>query len=560
MLESLSENIFTTLLWGSLILGLLGWGVRCMGFLKRKKAFKAQRISTGLDFNGAAKNAIAQPRLAAASRSRWAWHFMVVVGFVYLTLFHAMDELISFRFFGYYQPTLDPHQFFRNLAGIMVVLGCAGFIRRRMNDSSQLCDPVSHRRIPGVGKGRDFVLILLVLLAVATGFLLESVKIVSEPIFMEMVDDYADLEEGPELSPLKALWQEEYRVVFEDPPEITAEMLEAGNELNEEFCVDCHSRPKSAFVSNSMAIPLGQKFQGTGRWLNQARADRVLYWVHCLSVFALLVFMPFTRLGHMVMIPFAAAMKRLTPEGWARAKSEDPMVLALSPAALAACTRCGLCSTVCNVYPNAVTGSENALPHNKIQWVTELVNGRGLDGDALQSLYDGNAQCTHCENCTRICPSAIDLQGIWLSLPKRLEEMGAVGMADRAANLPFGDRLHPVPDTEEADPGMTTELTRDISAFESCVQCTVCSNVCPVTAHAGPGNDITPQQVMNLLRLGNPQAARASRMVRNCLSCYSCQEHCPQQIPVADIMLELRQKAVAQAQPRNHSRIEKGEE
>ncbi len=543
MLESLNDNMFTILLWGSLILGLLGWGIRCTGFLRRKLRFNAVPLSPGLDLDAGLKNAIAQPRLAKASKTRWFWHFMVVAGFAYLTLFHAMDELISFNLFDYYQPTLDPHQLLRNLAGIMVVLGCAGFIRRRT--SGHICDPVSHRRIPGVGNGRDFVLILLVFLAVATGFLLESVKIVSEPIFMEMVDDYADMEEGEELEALKALWQEEYHVVFEHPPEITSEMLATGRELNQDFCMDCHSRPRSAFVSNSIAVPLGKRFNGVGAWLNQVRADGIFYWIHCLSIFALVVLLPFTRLAHMLLIPLAAAGRKLTLEEWKRAG--DTGRPALSPAALAACTRCGLCSSVCNVYPNAVVGHENALPHNKILAVAELVNGRGLDPDEVQSLYEGNRQCTQCGQCTRICPSGIDLQAIWLSLSPTLESRGAVAVSDKAANLPFGDRLHPVPEKEEGAPSMSAHLTRDITAFESCVQCTVCSNVCPVVAHAGPENDISPQQVMNLLRLGNPKAARSSRMVRNCLGCYACQEHCPQQIPVTDILLELRCRAHAAA-------------
>ena len=559
MPESLTENMFTILLWGSLILCGLGWGVRYLGFSRRKLIFKARRISTGIHFNPGLRNFIAQPRLAAASKFRWFWHFLVVAGFAYLTLFHAMDELTSFKVFGYYQPTLNPHQFLRNLAGFMVVLGCAGFVRRRMTAAENHCDPVSRRRIPGVGKkGRDVVLILLVFVAVATGFLLESVKIISEPVFMEMVDDYGDMEEGEELDALRALWQEEYHVVFETRPEVTADTLALGAELNEDFCVDCHSRPRSAFFSNSMAVPMVKKYRGAGIWLNQVRADEALYWVHCLAVFALLVFMPFTRLAHMVMIPVATAMEKLTPEDWKTVK-KDP-VFVLSPAQLAACTRCGLCATVCNVYPNAVTGNDYVLPHQKIIAVAELVDGKGLDAREIQALYQGNDQCTHCGNCTRICPSGIDLQGIWLTLGQTLEVMGAVSISEKAAHLPFGDRLHPVPAQAEVEPELTTELTGDTTAFESCVQCTVCANVCPVTTHAGADNDITPQQVMNLLRLGNLSAARSSRMVRNCLSCYTCQEHCPQQIPVADIMLELRHRAhvAAAGQTPDNSQGDKG--
>jgi len=51
---------------------------------------------------------------------------------------------------------------------------------------------------------------------------------------------------------------------------------------------------------------------------------------------------------------------------------------------------------------------------------------------------------------------------------------------------------------------------------------------------------MTPQQIMNLLRLGKKQTAAGTRMVWNCLTCYMCQEHCPSEIKVADIIIELR--------------------
>jgi heterodisulfide reductase subunit C len=63
-------------------------------------------------------------------------------------------------------------------------------------------------------------------------------------------------------------------------------------------------------------------------------------------------------------------------------------------------------------------------------------------------------------------------------------------------------------------------------------------------AAAGQGVDLTPQKVMNLLRLGLADLALGSRMVWDCAACYQCQEHCPEGIRVADIMLELRALAV----------------
>ena len=80
--------------------------------------------------------------------------------------------------------------------------------------------------------------------------------------------------------------------------------------------------------------------------------------------------------------------------------------------------------------------------------------------------------------------------------------------------------------------------------YSACVQCQTCTNVCPVVAHGGEepgGMDLTPQKVMNLLRLGMIDLAIGSGMVWDCATCYQCQEHCPEGIRVTDVMLELRE-------------------
>ncbi|MCK5100771.1 MAG: 4Fe-4S dicluster domain-containing protein, partial [Desulfobacteraceae bacterium] len=86
----------------------------------------------------------------------------------------------------------------------------------------------------------------------------------------------------------------------------------------------------------------------------------------------------------------------------------------------------------------------------------------------------------------------------------------------------------------------TAQLADNVDSFENCIQCTICTNVCPIVEYDLADNDYTPQQVMNLLRLGKKHLATGTRMVWNCLTCFSCQEACPQGIKVADIMLELR--------------------
>ena len=71
--------------------------------------------------------------------------------------------------------------------------------------------------------------------------------------------------------------------------------------------------------------------------------------------------------------------------------------------------------------------------------------------------------------------------------------------------------------------------------------------MCPVVAHGidcSDGVDLTPQRVMNLLRLGMRDLTLGSRMVWDCATCYQCQENCPEGVRVTDIMCELRALAV----------------
>ncbi len=50
---------------------------------------------------------------------------------------------------------------------------------------------------------------------------------------------------------------------------------------------------------------------------------------------------------------------------------------------------------------------------------------------------------------------------------------------------------------------------------------------------------MTPHQVMHTLGMGLREEALGARMIWNCLSCYRCQEACPQGVRVTDIFIEL---------------------
>ncbi len=334
---------------------------------------------------------------------------------------------------------------------------------------------------------------------------------------MEMVEDHSDVEEDFGLNDLSVYWEKHYHVVFEKNLVRSEEALEEGQILNEDFCLDCHSKISSAFISK--IISSGLKKQAVT--LNRSRADRFLYHVHYLICFLGMISLPFSRLFHILFIPFASFKKPADVTISLRQESS------FNPITLNACTDCRICSDVCKVYPNfAVPNNRMVLPHYKINAFLKLKKGEPLDVETLQRVKVSNDECTRCNGCTQICPSNIDLQSLWAALAVALDQR--------------------IPETGQEPETLHSDKEHDITAapasFENCVQCTICTNVCPVVAYCSNSeNDITPQQVMNLLRLGKKQMAASTLMVNNCLTCYSCQESCPSEIRVTDILIELRQ-------------------
>jgi heterodisulfide reductase subunit C len=56
-----------------------------------------------------------------------------------------------------------------------------------------------------------------------------------------------------------------------------------------------------------------------------------------------------------------------------------------------------------------------------------------------------------------------------------------------------------------------------------------------------------PHQIMHCLALGMRQATFGAPMLWNCLTCYQCQEYCPQGVKITDIFFELKNLAIAEA-------------
>jgi heterodisulfide reductase subunit C len=55
---------------------------------------------------------------------------------------------------------------------------------------------------------------------------------------------------------------------------------------------------------------------------------------------------------------------------------------------------------------------------------------------------------------------------------------------------------------------------------------------------------LLPHQIMRCLGLGLKEMASGPNMLWDCVTCYQCQEHCPQEVKVTDILYELKNMAV----------------
>jgi heterodisulfide reductase subunit C len=92
-------------------------------------------------------------------------------------------------------------------------------------------------------------------------------------------------------------------------------------------------------------------------------------------------------------------------------------------------------------------------------------------------------------------------------------------------------------------------LSAQASTFSVCFGCQSCTTVCPVVANFDNPEEVLgmlPHQIMHACGLGVRDLALGSDMLWDCLTCYQCQEHCPQGVNITDVLYELKNVAVKQ--------------
>ncbi|MBW2065498.1 MAG: 4Fe-4S dicluster domain-containing protein [Deltaproteobacteria bacterium] len=509
---------------------------------------------------------IVQRRVLRENFLRWLMHVLIFAGFMLLLLFHALDNFVSERLFPEYMPTLNPAMFLRDLFGMLALIGIGIAVYRRLT-----------MRVPRLKTNpMDFYAVAILAVIMLSGVFLEGVKITSYGRYLEMVEEYSDTDEEEELRALEALWVKEYGVVS---PKVKSpfeeDIIEQGREINELSCSACHSKPSSAFAGYAIA----QFVKPVALGLDRVDMRLILWYIHFLSCFIGLAYLPFSKMFHIFSSPISLMANAVMD----RDRSDPANMATRQVMELDACTHCGTCSRHCSVAAAFYsTGNIKVLPSEKMVYLKRYVAGKDLKDRELRSIQEGAYLCTNCDRCTVVCPVGINLRELWYGVKEEMiqrdlptplvlsqfsfyrgVERKTLEIADyeRPLNRARGQILSKcelmkdsgkVIDLNRRDRGLRERAIRSLqgNTFAYCYACENCTSVCPVVENYENPQEklgLLPHQIMRSLGMGLKDLALGSGMLWDCVTCYQCQEHCPQGVKVTDILYELKNMAVRES-------------
>ncbi len=502
-----------------------------------------------------------QVRIWRENRIRWIMHICLMYGFMALLLLHALEKYISENLFANYYPTLSPYLLIRNLAFVSVMVGLiVAICRRTIKPSPRFMTNRADR----------FILIVIAVVMLS-GFFLEGSNILSYTRYQEMVSDYAALDDPDDEKALACYWAANFGVIIPDLTEpVDTATLDSGAQLHEDYCAECHSRPQWAFASYG----LSRLIKPLSAALDPAGLPTLLWHVHYLACFIGLALFPFSKLFHIVTTPLSlminAVMDTKTSD---QANIQTRQIMELD-----ACTHCGACTQQCavGVIFNTIANA-SILPSEKIALTKRLTSGRDMDSAQVKSMQSGFYLCTNCHRCTDVCPAGINLQQIWFKTRETIFQKGYPDaallsplsyyrglMAPHISRENYNKPLQSIKQCvasifefahqeDDLDPQQMDEDFRSIlrvsaqsASFSTCFTCSTCTSVCPVVKCFEDPNaalDMMPHQMMHAVAMGLRDMVFSSRMLWACLGCYQCQEACPQQVHVTDVLSEIKSLA-----------------
>ena len=578
--------VFNVLLYISLGIFILGLIYKVYTWCSMKIGISAQDYTPSQRFSAAVKGTVGvvfsskillfikafildvllQKRILKESFSRWIMHMLLYGGFMLLLLMHALEKFVSAKLFSDYYSTVNPFMFLRDFFGFMVVVGIGIAIFRRFI-----------MKVPRLKtSGMDVYAIFIVVVIIFSGILLEGVKITSHTAFQGMVMDYAGLDEdgdAEEIEALESYWVEKFDVVspnVQGPFE--EEILEQGMVSHEVNCAECHSPPGWAFTGYAVA----KTIKPMALTLDNADAANILWYIHFLACFIGLAYLPFSKMFHIISTPVSLLANAVMEK-----ETSDPAnVVTRQAMELDACTHCGTCSLRCSASTAFdVLGNEYILPAEKMTFLKTLAKGKELSDDKLHAIQEGVYLCTNCDRCTVVCPSGINLKELWFNvredlIQRELPELLTLSPFSfyrglNRNNIAAADYQKPIETASRAvacnfeqamDKSIPISLSdreRDVSSqlpgaetFVHCFGCQTCTTVCPVVMNYENPQEVVgllPHQIMNCLGLGLTEMATGPQMLWDCLTCYQCQEHCPQNVKVTDVLYQLKNLSIKNA-------------
>ncbi len=299
---------------------------------------------------------------------------------------------------------------------------------------------------------------------------------------------------------------------------------------------------------------------------------QTVWWLHIFLSLLGLALLPFGKMFHMFTTPLSLLANAVMDE------NSDPANIATKQMMeLDACTRCDTCSKHCSVAVASDTlGNDTVLPSERMIFLKEYVANKNIGAKKLASIQQGIYLCTNCDRCTVVCPAGINLRELWFSAREALVQQKQPvnlmltpfsyfrGLNHQRINqeqydIPLNNVKNAftagkdfsasaldtplVLDQGDKELLQTLGLSERTESFSACFSCENCSTVCPVVINYTDSQqslDLLPHQIIRSVALGLKDMATGSKMLWNCLTCYQCQEHCPQGVKVTDIFNKLK--------------------